>query len=477
MDKEFTKKFIKGIATTGFGTFFQISLGLISMIIAIRYLSKADYGIFILLEVIVVLLAVLGSLGLENLSVIKLMAGSDDSRKILIANTAVSYRFLISIFLALLIIPLKPFILYVFKSEQLIKLTYFISIFIILTGFQELFLKILQAYHKYKEIAVSQILSGFLRLGSVCLFIVALNMKAAGLILVYLVTLFGSIIYLGVSIPFKKRFILDFGIIKELFHFGFPLGLNNILSFIFMKIDRIMLGMMLSPMGVASYEVASRIPDNIARMYTAFQAVYFPNLAELFAKNKKIQAEKVLNNSIRIISFLTIFAAVVGLLFQKEIIVLLFSKKYIDSSSAFALLMFCFSIALMGDILGTSLVALGQSDKPVKINIVDTVFNVTGNLLLIPKYGIMGAVFATLVSRVVTNPFIVYFLKKAGVNIRFRNYLKPILLFLFIAFFTLIFPPKAIMVRLLIIAVFLGLSFLLSLVKIKDIKVLLQKHG
>lgn len=459
MDKDFLKKFVSGLTATGFGTFVQLLLGLISMIVSIRYLPKSDYGIYVLLEVMVVLLAVLGSLGLENLSVVKLMAGANEDRKVVIANTSIFYRFLLSTVLALVIIPLRPLVLYVFKSETLVKLTYFISIFIVLTGFQELFAKLLQAYHRYQAIAVSQILSGLLRLGGVGLFIVGLKMQVTGLILAYLVTMTGSVVYLYFALPFKKRIAFDVPVIKELFHFGLPLGLNNVLSFIFLKIDRIMLGIMLSPVGVAGYEVASRLPDNMARMYTAFQSVYFPNLAELFAKGKKHEAEKMLGHSLRILSFLTLGAALVGLLFQKDIMVLLFSVKYLDSAPAFALLMFCFSIALTGDVLGTSLVAFGQSDKPVKINLVDTVFNVAGNLLLIPRYGVLGAVFATLVSRAVTNPFIVYFLKKAGVKIEFRNYVNPILLFLLVASGVFLFHPKTILLKIIFLMVFSGLAF------------------
>jgi O-antigen/teichoic acid export membrane protein len=476
MDKAFHKRFIGGVAATGFGTLAQLVLGLVSMIVAIRTLPKADYGVYVLLEVMVVLLAVLGSLGLENMSVIKIMAAADDSRKVRIANTAICYRFLLSAALALLIMPLRPLIFLIFKSEPLVKLTYFMSVFIILTGFQELFVKLLQAYHRYQAIAVSQILSGVLRLGGVCLFIVALKMQVTGLILAYLLTMLGSVVFLFFVMPFPKRITFDTQIVKELFRFGLPLGVNNVLSFIFLKIDRVMLGIMLSPAGVAAYDVASRIPDNVARMYSAFQSVYFPNIAELFAQGRKAQAEKVLGHSLRIISFLTLLAAMVGLLYQKEIIMLLFSSKYSDSAPAFALLMLCFSIALVGDILGTSLVAFGQSDKPMKINIVDTVFNVVGNLLLIPRFGIMGAVFATLVSRAVTNPFIVYFLKKAGVEIHFSQYLKPILVYLFWAGAFLLFHPQNFFLKLIFIAGSLATAFWLSIVQKKEIVVLFQKH-
>jgi O-antigen/teichoic acid export membrane protein len=53
----------------------------------------------------------------------------------------------------------------------------------------------------------------------------------------------------------------------KIFKFGFPLGLNSILTFIFAKIDRFVIGATIIPEGVAYYEKAAKGSDNSRRIY------------------------------------------------------------------------------------------------------------------------------------------------------------------------------------------------------------------
>jgi O-antigen/teichoic acid export membrane protein len=235
-----------------------------------------------------------------------------------------------------------------------------------------------------------------------------------------------------------------------------------------------MIGAMISTLGVAYYEIAARIPDTCHRMYNSFQLVFFPNMSELFAEKRYHEAEKVLNNSLRLISLVTVFATLIATLFQKDIVRLLFSDRYLESAPALPLLLLSLSVGIVGNILGTSLVALGQSDKPVKINIVDTVTNVAGNLLLIPTYGFMGAVYATILSRCATNPFNVWFLRRGGVKVQISQYLKPLLVFMVCGVLFLIIKPETVIVKISFIVFFLFLCLIFSILRKGDISNLLE---
>jgi O-antigen/teichoic acid export membrane protein len=256
---------------------------------------------------------------------------------------------------------------------------------------------------------------------------------------------------------------------KTIFKFGFPLGLNNILYFVYSRIDRLLLGAMINPIGVAYYEVASRIPNKSQQLYGSFNNVFFPNISEYIAKKNYREAEKILNNSLRLISFATIFATVIATIFRKEIIILLFSKMYIESATVLSIMMVSLSITITGTILGTSLVALGQSDKPVKINLVNAATNVVCNLILIPIFGFMGAAYAALLSHSIALPFYVWFLKKSKIRLEITHYLKPLLGYcLLLAIFILI-GPVSIITKLTLIMVFLIFCICLSIIRKKDI--------
>lgn len=439
-----------------------------------RFVPKDELGIFFLIQVIASFFVTLNNLLLQPISVTKFIADSEDFKKIQVATTSIHLNLFITITVSLIIFFCQPFLSHILKTDQLSRLFVYIPIFYLLSSFNGLFLGILQGFHQYNKIAISQVINGTLKFFLIIIFLVLFRMGIFGLIYAYLFSSVGSILFQYSVIPATRRFILNSKVFLEIFKFGFPLGLNGMLTFIFNKVDRIMIGAMINPIGVAYYEIASKIPNSGRQMYDSFYSVFFPSMSELFANKRHAEAETVLNNSLRLISFITIFAALTITLFQNDIVRVLFSERYLESSAALSVLTLSLSIALVGNILGTSLVALGQSDKPVKINIVDTVTNVIGNLVMIPYFGFMGAVYATLLSRCVTNPVNVWFLKKANVKVEVSQYLRPILAFCVCGILFQALKPESTIVKCSLIGLFLIICVVLSVIKNKDFALLAE---
>lgn len=477
MNKDFVAKFLKGVASTGIGNLSQVVLGFLGTMIAVRFIPKEQFGLFVLLQVSALFFAALSSFGLEYISVTRLIAVAENAQKAPIANTAMCYKILIDVVMSVLILASRPLISYVFKSEQLSQLLYFIPIFFLSISFNQLFLSVLQGFHHYKKMAISQVINSSLKLFLILIFLILLKMDLMGLIYATVFSSTASIIYQYSVLPVKKQIVFNSDLYWDLFRFGFPLGLNNMLHFVFTKIDRFIIAAMMSPLGIAYYEIASKIPESGGTMHEAFRSVYFPTMSELISRGRRDEAEKLLNNSLRLVSFLSIFAALVATLFQYDIVRILFSVKYLESAPALSLLMVSLSIGLVGNILGTSLVAYGQSDKPVKINIADMVTNVAGNLLMIPIFGFMGAAYSAILSRCATNPLNVFFLKKARVAVQVSQYIKPFLAFVLCYFLLMLLNPVTIAGRLVLIGMFLLLCAILSVIKTHDIVFFLENRA
>ena len=147
---------------------------------------------------------------------------------------------------------------------------------------------------------------------------------------------------------------------KEILKFGFPLYLNEILTFGYRRADSLIIGGLLGPVSIAYYEVARRIPDSIATFYATFKSVFFPFMTNLFARGEKDKAEIIINNSVRWISLVIGFGALISLLFGEEIIVLIFSDRYLPSVPIFVLLMVGLIFTFIHYTFGYSLVALGE---------------------------------------------------------------------------------------------------------------------
>lgn len=474
MDKNLLSRFIKGVLSTGIGNFIHMTFGFLGLMIAIRYVAKEEFGVFVLIQVIYGFFVAITSICMENFSVTKLITSVEDNQKMEVVNTAICYKCLIGIVTGIVILLSNPVIYFIFKSEIISQLLIYIPLLFLLSSLDELLFKILQGFHQYKKIAISQIIQGGVKFLLIVIFLVLLKMNVLGLIYAFLFSIGASVLFQYFVIPVKKQLNFSPILFKRIFRFGFPLGLSTMLSFIYSRIDRVIIGAMISPVGVAYYAIASKIPNNSSRIFTSFLNVFFPNMSELFAKKRNKEATKILNNSLRFVSFVTISAALIATLFQKEIILLLFSDRYLKSTPVFPLLMIGLSISIVGTITGMSLVAFGRPDITLKIDLLYTVMNVIGNLIMIPIFGFIGAAYTKLISLSVSIPMLVWFLKKEGVRVEISQYVRPFMAFGILAIVFLLIRPESIIIKLSFLILFLIICMLLSIIKKKDISILFE---
>jgi O-antigen/teichoic acid export membrane protein len=467
MEDSFISRFVKGTMSTGIGTFIAMVFSFLNIIIVVRLVPKEQFGAYILLQIIVAFLAMMGDFGL-NISVTKFIAGSEGAAKKNIVNTVVYFKLVSLILLSLVIFLFRNALIQVFKSHSLSEITIYIPILFLFESFNILFNSILQGLQYYRKMAVAQVILSCINLLFIFIFLVNLKFGLRGLIYARLFSLILSLLYQYKAAHINIGYSYNKNLLKEMFKFGFPLGLNGILTFIFLRIDTLIVGAFLNPVSVAYYGTAKKIPDSASQMFCSFLSVYFPNMSELFVKKKLIEAENVLNNSLRLVSFVTIFATFVIILFQEDIVKLLFSAQYLESASVLSLLMFCLCIESISTILGTSLVSAGYSSLPVIINVVDAVVNIIANLILIPKFGIMGAAYAALLARIAANPANVFFLKRNGIQVNVWGYVKPILIFTICSSIYFIFGGKGIIAKVFLIILFFMLCLISSVVSKKD---------
>jgi O-antigen/teichoic acid export membrane protein len=437
--------------------------------IAVRHVPKEQFGVFILFQVIVSFFVMISGVALEKDAVTKIITSVELTQKKTVVNTAVSYGFMIALFLSLLIVACRPLIFRFFESEELLTILYLGPAFLVLTIFDELFLNVLQGFQRFKQIAVSQIMRGSTKLLLVVILMVVYRAGFIGLVFSFLFSMIPSIIYQYFTIPVKKGFSFKSFYYKKIFRFGLPLGLNHILIYVFAKIDRLMIGSMLSTTAVAYYEIADKLPISANRLYQSYKAVFFPITAELFSNDRMQDAEAIINTSLRLLSFITLFAALFVALFRIEIVTLLFSEEYLHSALPLTFLMISLFFEIIGNILAHTLVAYGKPEEPIKFTVIQTVINVAGNAMLIPRIGVMGAVYATIFCRVAINPYIVFLLRKEHVRVHVVNYVKPLILYVFCFSTYMLWQPHRVSMRIAFLFVFLILCYALAIIQKKDL--------
>ncbi len=424
--KALLSRVIEGTLSIGLATVSAMTLGLITTMVVVRRLPPDDFGVFVLLVVSSIFLSEASSFGL-TLAVPTFIAGAEDQRQRSdLMTTAIFFRLLTIVLVSAAILTARPIQLILPDSPGFADALIYVPLLFGLDGLGKSFRTILQGSFRFKTIGSIDLLSSVSNFLLVIVFVLLLGQGLAGLIHAKVISLAASVCLAFFFILRQRMGAFRIALLKQLLVFGFPLELQFLLNFVFLRVDTFIIGTMLGPAGIAYYEVARRIPDSINQLYEAFRMVYFPFAARLFARNELRELFDLLNHSIRALSFVTMLGALISFLFGNDIVSLLFSESYLPSVPAFVILMIGLNLSFTENTLGYSLVAIGQSDKPLIVNLVRTTTSVIGNLLLIPGLGFVGAALANVTSNLVAIPLDLFFLHKRNMSMRAADYLKPV---------------------------------------------------
>jgi len=468
---------IKGSATMATANFLTLVLGLAIAMVATRKFTADVYGSFILLYLVSTFLTQVSTLGL-GIAVTKFLATTEDPRrKELLTNTTLTIRLIMTGIFSLIAVALAPLIFKFIGANLETSSIFYMVIFFFCDSITYTLQSVLQGLFRFQQIAIWNFSSSLLNLG--LLFLLSL-LPINGLAILVFARWIAYIlagIYMFFSIPTKKHFVLQIDLVKELVKFGFPLQLNDILSYFYNRIDTIMIAVMLGSANVAYFEIARKIPDSFISFFEAFRVVFFPTFSRLYAANEKFEAELLLKSALRLTTFSCLLIASVAFLFGKDIINVIFSSQYVGVAPAFVIMTISMNFILIGYLLGNSLVAVGESDKPAKINVVHAIISLGSNLLLIPPLGILGAAITRIIGPIVTNPLNYIFLyRKFSVHV-LAAYLKPILIFTAWIGLAFLIPQETILPKIMALVGFIFINYIFSVITKDDFTFLRLEAG
>ena len=185
----------------------------------------------------------------------------------------------------------------------------------------------------------------------------------------------------------------------------FPLALVSSTVILERNIDILMLGYLDSADSSALYFVCTRISALFLLPLFVLNSVVMPAIA----KNSKTQNYSAVEKKAKKVScfaflcsiFFMVFAALLG-----ERILVFFGEEYL--SAYIPMMVLCVGNMIRTSIGPSQMVALMLNmDKIVsRVNIISVILNIFLNVLLIPLFGIYGAVYATIASRLFRSSFL-----------------------------------------------------------------------
>jgi O-antigen/teichoic acid export membrane protein len=467
MDKSFKRDFIKGSAATSLGTIVAMVFQFLSIVIITRHVTKEEFGIYVLILVIATFLDTFSGLALEQ-SLVKFISSAEDlERRSTFIPTLIIRIILIVVGVILVVLFGNPLMsLFSFTATEFL---YVIIILFILSSFRGMFYNLLQGMNLFKKYASIQIITSIIRVALLLAIILINKLSLKNVLFVEMIAVTFTVFLQLTLIPYKEVFHWDVSLnnIKKIIRFSLPLYLSGISYFIQTQVNIFIISAYLNPVSIANYDVAGKIPQASAKGFQSFIIVFYPNLSRLLSKGERDNALLLLNKSLLTFSIIINLLLLVSFIFNKEIILLLFSDKYLDSSLAFSLLMLAFYLSSMSNIMGYSLVSAGLPSTTLKVNIAAGAINLIGAFLMIPIWGFMGAVYSVLLTGFISLLFHYLYLTRYDMPIELISFIKPSLVTIMVLLLYYLFKLDNLIFKIILLfAYFIGIYFLLPEAKL-----------
>ena len=257
--------------------------------------------------------------------------------------------------------------------------------------------------------------------------------------------------------------------LKALVTYSFPLLFVGVLNYLLVWTDTLLLGMFASATAVGIYRAASQVPFVLAVFLRATNSIYAPVAADLYQKKEIQRLGNMLKTSTRWVTYITV-PLFLFLVFSSKEIMTLFGKDFVPiGSTVLIILSFGQLVNCLTGGVGYTLTMTGKQNMELGNGLALVVASVLLNLVLIPKYGALGAAFASSSSTLVIN-----ILRVVEIHMLYRiNPFSRVLLSILVPviFSMIIMPllyfPVNYITTLIINSMFLLIVFAVSMIKSK----------
>lgn len=208
------------------------------------------------------------------------------------------------------------------------------------------------------------------------------------------VALLGVFVWLGGEL---KAWRIHSGRVYALLREAFPLALSAMVIIVYMRIDQVMLGEMLNDEAVGMYTVATKISEVFYFIPSAFVMSLVPALVqarESDGANYLVRVEEMFS----IVAIGSVFIAVPISMFAAPLIKFLFGPNFNSAAPVLQVHIWALVFAALGVASGQYLLLEGLNGILLQRTALGAAVNVMLNVLWIPRYGIVGAAWASLIA-------------------------------------------------------------------------------
>jgi len=198
---------------------------------------------------------------------------------------------------------------------------------------------------------------------------------------------------------------------KTLLNDSWPLILSGLAIMVYMRIDQIMLGQMLGDASVGIYTAAVRISEVWYFIPMIITASIFPLIIEAKRKSRTLYYKRM-QELFDVMVVLALAVAIPMTFLSDWVVTLLFGNAFIQAGSVLSIHIWSGIFVFLWVANGKWFLIEGLQKYAFYRNLSGAVLNVGLNIILIPKFGVIGAAWATVASLACASVFFNLFSSK-----------------------------------------------------------------
>lgn len=375
----------------------RLGLGLFVWVWLARHFGPANFGLWNYAIAFTALFGAVSALGMDGVLVRELVR--DPSKTGALLGTAMFLRLIASTLAA---ISAVAALLWLRPGDPLVLVLVALNAFVLVFQSSQIIDLYFQAQMRTRP-AVLAVNAAFLlaTIGRVWLLAIGASMEWFAGSLVFEAGLAALLLWVAYRSAARRRipWRVDSKVAKSLLDESWPLLLSSLAVMVYMRMDQVMLASIVGDEAVGQFSAALRIAEVWYFLPAAFLSAAFPAMMAKRAEAPK-DYERYVQRLYDYMAWLGLAVALITTALAPWVISVLYGPRFAPAASILTVQTWAGVTVAMSFVHGRWLLAEGLQKYGLAYTLAAAFVNMGLNLLLIPRFGAVGAAWATLASQI-----------------------------------------------------------------------------
>ena len=391
-------KIVKNISLYTIGSALPKAIGFLLLPVYTRFLTPEDYGIVSSMAMLGTVVTIFFTLAAE-ISIYRLYYDYDSTEeKKEFLGTISIFLFLMSTLCVLLIFLFRNYVELIFKSIPFFPYYAYITLAIyfgIFSQVPQIYYMVIEQAEKFFFLTAGMFL---LNIVLSLWFVVGLKAGAEGKLGAQLIANFLFVPLLLFLLNNKVKFKFNFAMLKNGLAYSIPMIPASLSAWVLNLSDRIFIERYFTLKDVGIYSLGYQLAEVVVLLSGGIHKAYAPHFFKVANSKDQKEAKKRLYRSNTAYITVTIFSVFLISFFSKEIVTLMMDVKFIEAYKIIPIIALSYLFGQTSGVLNLYIYQAKKTKAMMYLVMGSASLNIFLNWILVPRFGALGAAYATVAS-------------------------------------------------------------------------------